>query len=269
VAEHPLIAIRAKMDRADEHLSTLQDELQRARRDEPLVIRFEVNFKTGWHTAYVENPKPVPPVSAFSPERACTKPARLLEHLVWALVKATHKKPGKDHTFPIRTVAVGTKGLTNAQAFIRATKARELAGVRAAAVALIERLQPYNTAHPSDYFLTILNEMARDDRHHAIHSAFVGGDPKEMRSLFVPRGSAKIVGFRTLLSKRANLAAVGRTNVARLRVLPLSRKAKVDVYGNLTAPIAFGDRHSVLLLSDFRAMNAEVRQVLGLFEEFF
>ena len=267
MGEHPLIAIRAKIDRADEHLRTLKSERQQWQRDEPLIVRLEVDFKSGWHTAYIEQGRPMPPRFSILVGESLYQGRSALEHLVWALVKANHKKPGQFHSFPIRKEAVGTKGRSDAQAFIRKTQGCELAGVQVAAITLIESLQPYRTTNPTDHFLTRLNEMARDDRHHAIHGGFIGGDPMEIRSLFTARRGSRIVGFRALLTENGNLA-VDRTNIARLRILPLSRKAKVDVHGGLTPRIAFGERSRFVLFEDFEALNAELRQIVGLFEEF-
>ena len=174
----------------------------------------------------------------------------------------------KDHTFPIRKRPVRLKGATSdADAFITRMRRKELAGVPAQAVALIERLQPYNTPDPSHYFLTVLNEMARDDRHRTLLGWHVSGDPAAIRRLFVPYSGARITGFRTLLREGQSLLKDG-TKVARLRIEPLSRKAKVDVKGDLPADIAFGNRGQRIPLISLYEINREVRKLIRLFQQF-
>lgn len=244
--EHPLRPIFLKLDRADEHIHTVnRGKFAHAH---PLAVGFKADFKAGWHTAYFEKGErhPPPELNVIAGE-ALYQARSALEHLVWALVKANHKKPGKDHTFPLLPVPVGTKGLANAQAFIAKTKVKELAGVPMAAIALIEKLQPYNTGNRSDYALTILHRMARDDRHRAPPSSFVG---------------------KALLRENQSIV-VGQTNIARLKIEPLSLKPKVYVQGELPTFVAFGPRTAMLTLPAFQHLNSTVRQVLRLFEQFF
>jgi hypothetical protein len=228
-----------------------------------------VDFKSGWSTAYFAETDRTPPVRLSVLAGEVVYQARsALEHLVWALVKANHKKPGKDNTFPIRRTPIGTKGLSDQQAFIAATKRKELAGVPIAAIRLIEKLQPYNSGDRPDYVLTVLHQMARDDRHRSPPSSFVSGTSDDLRSLFKPAGRAKIVDFKGLLSEQQSIV-IGRTNIARLKIEPLSRQPKVHVEGDLPALIAFGDRDALLTLPALHSLSTTVRDVLRLSQQFF
>jgi hypothetical protein len=141
-----------------------------------------------------------------------------------------------------------------------------LRGVSKPARTLIERLQPYNTPHGDTHYLTILNRMARDDRHHAIHGAFVGGHAIEIEHLFRPLPGYEITEFRSLM--RNGKGMVRSTKIARFKVTPLTRNPKVEVQGDVPVLIAFGDRnHGVVLIGDFKSVNKSVRDLIGLFQK--
>jgi len=258
---HPLDGIYAKLDRAREDLATLHREFQVFFHEHPLHVAFKFNPKTEWHTAYVTSTNP-PPFFGVLAGEAVFHMRSALEHLVWALVKANHKKPGKHNTFPIRLTPYGL-------GFYATTKTSSLRGVRKGAITLIEELQPYaaQDGPPREHFLAVLDDMAKIDRHRVLHGSYVGGDPSAIRPLFVTTDDAKIVGFRPLLQVGRTLLKDG-TNIARLRIRPTSTQAKVNMQGNLPALIAFGGRE-VLPLPRFNEMERSVRKALSLFEPFF
>jgi len=233
-------------------------------------VGFKVNFKTEWHTAYVEDGKLPPPRMSVLAGESLYQARSVLEHLIWALVKANHKKPGTVHTFPILPKPIGTKGLTDAQAFAaHVNKTGKLVGVQRAAITLIEKLQRYNTPHPGDYTLTVLTKMARDDRHRTLPGLFVGGaDPSILQSLFLPHRGSEIVAFKTLLRQNQRIV-IGQTRLARLKIQPLSRQPKVKVKGEIPTLIAFGDRTGYYALPELAGISADVRNILRLFEKFF
>ena len=210
----PLAPLIAKLDRADESLHSLNDEMHAISNGEPSTIRTELNFKTGWHTVEITHVEPVPPRPSVLVGESLYHGRSALEHLVWALVKANQQEPGKDHTFPIWDVRPRVKGTHDtADAFTRITERNQLAGVPTAAIALIESLQPYRRPDPARSFLSVLNHMARDDRHHAIHSSFVGSRPvTNMQSWFgLPRG-VHFTEFLPLLREGQRIEADKRSH---------------------------------------------------------
>lgn len=265
---NPLDLIRAKLTRAEAHVHELQREFAAFAESHPLPVGFTVDFNSGWCTAYFdETARTPPPLLNVLAGEVVYQARSSLEHLVWALVRSNHKKPGRDHTFPIRRKPVGTKGLTDKQAFIESTKRKQLEGVPMQAIALIEKLQPYNVGDRPDYVLTILNEMARNDRHRSPPSSFVSGDPAALAPLFKPVGRAQIVQFKPLLSEHRSIV-LGKTKIARLKIEPLSRQPKVCVDGGLPALIAFGERDALLTLPALYSLSTTVRQIVSLFERF-
>lgn len=267
--EHPLKPILLKLDRADEHIHTLSCEFQAFTKENRLRLGSKVDFKTGWHTFFVEGGQRLPPrrLSILAGE-SLYQARSALEHLVWALVKTNHKKPGRHNTFPVMRQPIGTKGLTDQEAFIAKTKLDELRGVPMAAITLIERLQPYNTGNSPDYWLTLLNDMARDDRHRLPHPHFVGGKPEGVEPLFIPHKGATITAFKTLLRENRSIV-VGQTKVARVKIHPLSHQPKVHVNGVLPTVIAFGDRRAMLQLGAVYELNTMTRVAVHAFQKFF
>jgi hypothetical protein len=262
VVADPLAPLVAKLDRADESLRALDDKLSGVANGKPLRIGIDVDFQSGWNTAYIEHAKPLPVDASVLVGESLYHGRSTLEHLVWALVKANHKKPGKHNTFPIATEGTTARFLevTNRPREGR-RRPGALRGVPKQARALIESLQPYNRSNPSDHWLSVLNQMARDDRHHALHASYavVWDDGARIRSLFHAHRGYEITQFRDLTRSRRSL--VSDAKLARFRVKPLTRNPKVSVKGDLPVHIAFGGDPRVLLDS-FKTINRLLRDLI-------
>jgi hypothetical protein len=163
------------------------------------------------------------------------------------------------------------RGETEAEAFIRVVKRKELAGVPVAAIALIEGLQPYNRSDTTSYFLSVLHDMARDDRHHAIHASFVGLrsiPAKALEGRFRPLRGSTITDFLPLL--RPGKRIVAGTKIARFRLSRWGgRYSKVRVEGGVPAFIVFGETKTRLVAPEaFKQINGRLRDLLKAFAEF-
>jgi len=263
-----LKAIEAKLNRADQSLRTLDRKLKRIEDAEALTIRVKLDFKTGWHTISVAGAESLSPDLSVLIGESLYHGRSALEHLIWALVKANHKKPGEEHTFPIWEKVPSMPGARDTtDAFIKKTKKKHLKGVPIAAIALIESLQPYNRRDTSRYTLSVLHDMARDDRHHAIHGSFVGGRAvSDMESRFrAPRGS-HIIAFQTLL--RTGQRVVPGTKIARLRLDRHRRYPQVRVERGIPVFVAFGTGKRRLLVNAFDEINRRLRGIIEPFAEF-
>jgi hypothetical protein len=268
MAEHPLSPFKAKLDRADKSLRTFNTEYGRFSRRKPLRAQVAVDFQSGWNTAQITNAESPPPLLSVLIGESLYHGRSALEHLVWAMVKKNHKEPGYTNTFPIFDALLARRGsLTSAEAFIEITQRNQLAGVPVEAVKLVERCQPYHAPDASIHFLSILNRMARDDRHHALHGSYVGGMGDDIRNLFQTEPGVVITDFENLL--RFGEGVAEGTQLARFRVAPLIRKPRVRVEGDLPTFIAFGERPSALIrFQDFHEINQNLRKVVSLFEQF-
>lgn len=270
-ALEPLLA---KLDRADETMRAFDRKLRRFSDTKPLIVGVKVDFQSGWSTAKVGYAEAIPLSLSVLIGESVFHARAALEHLVWALVKANHKAPGEHNSFPVAT----TRGKRPfMEHHWRPASGRDLGGklrgVNKRAGALIESLQPYHAANPANHLLTVLDVMAANDRHRALHASYSAGRGPgykgmvDLAPLFVPSRRYRIVEFRGRL--RHGQRVVTGTELARFRVEPLTRKNKVRVEGDLPKFIAFGNRQiGFVYAQQFKTINGEIRKLLRLFEEF-
>jgi hypothetical protein len=259
--------MRLKLKRADERLDALHRQLGRWGKRHPIVIVNKLDFHSGWYTSYIRKAEPLPARFAIPVGESLYHGRSVLDHLVWALVEANGKTPGKQHEFPILFGVSGRRKWERQKAaFIRTNGSGKLVGVHKDAIAVIERLQPYNRGNHPNYFLIALNEMARDDRHHALHVARIMlADPRNLveSSIRVPKGIT-ITAFEPLFKPGDSLKAC--TKLARFRVSRYRRKAEMGMETDLPVDVAIGERH--VRLAEFKALNTHLRELLSLFEDF-
>jgi len=268
VADDPLAPFIAKVKRADERLNALHRQLDRWGEAHPILIGTELDVHTGWHTSYIRKTEPLPARFAIPVGESLYHGRSVLEHLVWALVKANKQTPGDAHSFPVMRKPVPRikRERRYRDAFIRTHGNGKLVGVHPDAMTVIERLQPYNRRKRPPYFLTILDEMAIEDRHHALHVARTTmADPRNLVDLGIrtPRG-VTVVEWEPLFKAGDRLKADAK--LARFRLSRYGRKPKVGVEVDLPVLVAVGKRR--LALGAFYAINSHLRELLGLFKEF-
>jgi hypothetical protein len=259
--------LRLKLKRADERLNALDRQLVRHGKRHPVSIGTKLDFQSGWHTSHVRRAETPPARFALPVGESLYHGRSVLDHLVWALVKANHRKPGKHNEFPILDKPPSPRrGESDQDAFIRVMRMADhkLAGVRRDAIALIEGRQPYNRQNKPTYFLTVLNRMARDDRHHALHPSLVAmGDPESLSArLAVPEGVA-ITDWEPLFEAGSSLEE--GTRLARFRLSRYGRQPKVGMEADLPVYIAFGD--PPVSLDGLYEINKHLADFLSLFEE--
>jgi hypothetical protein len=265
----PMSLMRLKLKRANERLDALQRQLGRHSKAHPVSVTTKLDFQSGWHTSYVRKAELPPARFALPVGESLYHGRSVLDHLVWALVKSNGETPGKDNEFPIlpKPPSPG-RGESNRDAFIRVMRMpkQKLFGVSVAAATLIESLQPYNRGNKPTYFLTVLNKMAREDRHHALHPSLVAmGDPESLSArLAVPDGVA-VTDWEPLFKAGSRLKP--GTKLARFRLSRYGREPKVGMEVDLPAYIAFGK--PPVSLEGLREINRHLAERLGLFEEFF
>jgi hypothetical protein len=192
----------------------------------------------------------------------------VLDHLIWALVKANRETPGKHNEFPILPgPPTPRRGESKRDAFLRVLpgEGQKLAGVHPDAVALIESLQPYNGRNPKTNYLAVLNKMARDDRHHALHPSLVAlGDPSEFAARLVVPIGVTIKEWEPLFKARSRVKP--GTKLARFRLTRYRRYPQVGVETNLPAYVAFGK--PPVSLAGLHDINRRLADLLGVFAEF-
>jgi hypothetical protein len=253
--------IRVKLDRADESLRTFEDELAKFNRAVPLQIGFNANVQVGWDLVYIQRATPLPPRFAVLVGESLYHARSVLEHLVWALVTAHGGKPGRSHTFPIWDKPREESGMTVTDTFVSITKRNQLKGAPLDAILRIESLQPYHKPQPSVFFLSILHRMALEDRHHALHSAFVGGMALTEEDIQVPP-NVQVTHFRNLLRTGQPLEA--GTRVALVKVSPQRKPSSVRLKAaKRLSFLAFGPRLTDMVpVSDFKEINTHLRIIV-------
>jgi hypothetical protein len=278
MADAPLDALLAKVKRANERLHALDLQLARFSNRHPATIGTKLDSQSGWHTISFNEAELPPDRFALTVGEILYHGRSVLDHLVWALVEANGQTPGQHNEFPVLLKPPDATGSESKRdAFLRVMLKQaspkpkslpgKLFGIDRDAAALIEGLQPYNRRNKKTNFLAVLNQMARDDRHHALHTSQVFmGDPENFSARLVSRRGVVIVDRQTLFKAGERLKP--GTNLERFR---LSRwgsedNPQVRVEANVPAPIAFGDLP--VSLDDLADINRHLTKVLRLFEEF-
>ncbi len=267
MSDDPLALMRLKLDRADARVNALHRQLDRWGKANPILIGTELDFHSGWHTSYIRKVEPLPARFAIPVGESLYHGRSVLEHLVWALVKANKQTPGEAHGFPLldKPIPRIKRERFHRDSFIRTHCNGRLVGVNPDAVAVIERLQPYKRRKRPPYVLTVLDEMAIEDRHHALHVArTMMADPRNLRDLGIRPRKGTVVEWEPLFKAGDRLKA--DTKLARFRLSTWGRNPKVGVEANLPVDVAIGKRR--LPLGVFRDINAELRKLLSLFEDF-
>jgi hypothetical protein len=155
---HPLTDAKLKLIRAHEHLDTMLEIIRRVEHGKCQIIPEQKPDSDMGVLRVCLSPKPSESLSLFIED--CLFNARVaVDYIVWQLVLANGKTPGKKNMFPL--------ALTRAEFEQAIGKHRRLNGVSDEALAVIERLQPYHTGeyHP----LALLRKLHNVDKHHKLN----------------------------------------------------------------------------------------------------
>ncbi len=158
---HPLDNIDAKLERAEQHITDLQIEVEtllnaapyRTITDEdPEELRAFDNMLAGIV---------IPPRISILAGEAIHQTRSALDHLASELVLANHGTISNETQFPIYPYRPSTEKES-------APYERRMQGMTISAKALIDTLQPCNGPDPDDHPLTILKRLNNRDKHRAL-----------------------------------------------------------------------------------------------------
>jgi hypothetical protein len=153
-------AILYKVVRAHEHLQSLEAELNGYYKSHPAKVVRQDEGSPDEYIARVITDEPIPAKLPVILGDFIQNLRSSLDYLVWELVIAAKDTPGKHNMFPI---------CSTPEAFQYATvKQRRLASVPVDAVALIERLQPYNGGDFNKALLWIVDDLCNINKHRRI-----------------------------------------------------------------------------------------------------
>jgi hypothetical protein len=267
-----------KIARANEHLSALEAEALRFPAEhDPCELALESDLDSGWHTLGVTRVEELPPEWGVIVGDIAHNLHSALDHLVWQLVLANGEKPGAWTYFPI----ISEEGDFLRRAICPSDDKRAmLHGLdwRGEAVAMIERLQPYNTPkgvrrlHP----LRILNAVSNADKHRVVHAgltAFWSATPTVSVDpvgpgmgvqVILPDG-AKLVEHDVRIRPRQTI--VGGTEILRFRVEPAD--THVEVQTDLGINPVFKAENSSAMIQQLHVIADRVDEIIKTFEPFF
>ena len=230
----PLEGVRAKLDRAAEHLTVLDEETAAFFESKPYVVEAEFDADVTEYVFYI-TPTRQPPLRLGLLLGDCAHNLRsALDHLTCALaVLDTGGTATCERTqFPI----------CSSEGNFKKHQGTWLAGLNATHVADLKRLQPYHAGKDAPHhFLTLLNWLDNVDKHRIVHPTFgyFNPTPQEARAIrFVAanKQAGTIRWKRVAKGRRIE----GKADVARVKLAPLGTKPKVQMYGKLTFDPAFG-----------------------------
>jgi hypothetical protein len=240
--DDPLAGVKAKLARAEEHMTALGEEWKAFSKDQSYEGVHE--FKPGtrdWNT-YLSLAKPIPIKLSTILGDALNNMRSSLDHLVCRFVEFHKGAVGRHHSFPIYGDGADYDARVNG---ISRKKGRPgpLDGIPAGGAerALIEEAQPYQRGtnwreHP----LAVLNKMTNIDKHRAIHIA--DSYPQATNALdlltWIP-DDAELIDHTLIWQPGQPL--VDRTHIARLRFSESNPATEVNITVTFPLALAFED----------------------------
>lgn len=256
----PLVGVRAKLDRAEDHFAALTAQVSAFLDDEPYGVKEHLDAETGGYSLSIEIRKEPPPLLSVIVGDLVHNLRSALDHLAWQLVLANGKTPTGSTQFPIFSQQPAS------DSELRRWSAR-VKGMSPEVVEQIAAIQPYTVGdNARAYGLAILNAFSNGDKH-KLPLACVAAIAKH------DSGTAGVAAVRDVEIVEAHIAtgqplsdgdfiAWGRVNVT-------GPRPQTEVRGKHPVEMAFGDRHARLeglgeLCAHTRAVVALISQAGGL-----
>jgi hypothetical protein len=223
----------AKLDRAYEHLESLDPEIAAFFATEPYVVEPEVDAKTGEHTFRLrirENP-PLRLGTIVGDFATNTRAA--LDHLVWQLVILNGQSPNGSTAFPIYKTKPKVAG----------DPKDPLGRVSPQHRALILKHQPYVAGNDAEHtVISLLSWLVNHDKHRVVHATY-GFIPTPDAVFFTfktPGGLQVPSTYEKIAIAKDGRRAVDGAEIARVK-LP-DPNLQVEMHGDFALDIAFGER---------------------------
>lgn len=147
-----LIGIRAKIERANEHIQDLEARIQAFRGTNPYGVVAEDDPHSGYRTYKAKVNRPIPGDFSLVIGDALHNLRTALDHLAWQLVESNSAIPDRETCFPIYQGAPKDESQF----------ARKVKGMSPGAVDIVKAVQPYQTGDDTLWHLSELDNM---DKH--------------------------------------------------------------------------------------------------------
>lgn len=231
----------AKINRADAHLQTLDQEWAKYLRSEPRPYGFpiHINPQTGDHTIYAEFRQPPPPMLSVIVGDVLHNLRSALDHLAWELVIRGGGKPGRHTSFPI----CDTEDRWRSEVEWRrrsGDRRSPLDGIEpgGAIWRFIKAVQPYEGAVYANA-ITALRALSNADKHRQLLISGLFPDPDDFAALLQWSPEAVLREQRIFLGPDKPMKDGDK--VAFLNFDPSKADPQLRVEGKLAFDIAFSD----------------------------
>lgn len=239
---------RAKLERAQEHLISLDAATGEFFDTEPYEIVGEFDTKTSEYLFRVKVLKEPPPRLGVILGDYVHNLRSALDQLAWQLVLLGGGSPDRDTSFPI---------VRNSSHFEHTAK-RSLGGLIPEHVAQIEALQPYHAGDRApSHLLTLLRELSNTDKHRVIHPMFGWFRSDLVREpAFTPNEDAIVRKRQLARIERMEDGAI----IARVEITPVGPNPQVEMDAHVQIDIAFGDE--ALRADSLSKVGQRVHQII-------
>ena len=232
-----LAGIRAKLDRANAHLESINGEVQAFRKRQPYRVEGQFDAQRGGYVFKLHIVERPPIAWGVLSGELVHNVRSALDNLVWELVLLNNQQPCRWNGYPIWDS--GTKE-TFLRDIRRPRKGKrhpgKLHGVSDEACAVIERTQPYNGGLCQR--LTALDALWNMDKHRFLMPTFMSiTDPELIGPAYRANEDAKIVGEAVYLD------AGWQKDGAELVFIPATATGpdpQVYMEGDLAIDVSFG-----------------------------
>jgi hypothetical protein len=242
MTDDPLEGVKAKLARAEEHMTALDEEWKAFGKTQSYKAVHEFKPDTGEWNTYLRLAKPIPIKLSAILGDALNNMRSGLDHLVCRFVELHKSTVGKHHSFPIYGDGADYDARVN-QPRGKRDRPEPLDGLPAGGAerALIEAAQPYHRGKDwREHPLAILNKMTNVDKHRAIHVA--DSYPQATNALdlltWIP-DDAELIDHTLIWQPGQPLE--DRTHIARLRFSDVHPATEVNVKVTFPLVLAFED----------------------------
>lgn len=263
---------RLKLNRAKEHVDTLDQELRVFIESYSNRRPVEHTFDGTWHIICTDPPihEPLPPRISLICGDIIHNIRCALDHLVWQLVLIDGNEPDRWNSFPIYAKAEDFESRVK---FPKDPKRSPLHGIdlNGEAWALIEREQPYNRwklgKDPAGHVLSGLAFMSNVDKHRTLMAQMLMPQEDTIWDAVAWNPDARLLEYRCI--SRSPISQEGKTEIIRLRFADAGPDPQVRVKNGLIANPTIGDGKTQAHIGHMWTIRNYVAHLVDRFEPFF
>jgi hypothetical protein len=265
VSDSPFAGPRAKLQRAETHLQSLDDEWRAFIETQPYAVshEFKPEPPNGQWTSRFVIERPIPLALSVIMGDALHNLRSCLDHLVGCFVERHGGAISSHHTFPILHSKKQFEGKVE-KARRKGDRGGPLYGIPNPGPewALIEESQPYHHGDASrEHPLAVLNEMVNIDKHRQLHAAMAYPEADSAIDLLQWQPEDAVPIECISFWEPGQLLRDG-TRIATLRFGPDCPAPKIAVKNPISLAVAFGDHDPDRARGNFHDVFAYVKAII-------